>query len=729
MTYLLQLEHESNPITSDSTKSLTPSAIAFINETIKFHIANGTTEVDVTVKILEKIKKEFSVDGEVDINKLYNSFSSNSKKAITLYREGFDGLSDKTNFVSAILRREKVDLFNNYVMHSVLYGTTAESKDAHDIRKNTFTQNPKTSTKGGPLYERTLGAKALNFDPSYALMRATDDILLDFNMTNAIRQFRMKINALKETEGLTSLQKQAVVAIENSMERALSTTFDSINSDPSATITLINFIRRVGYEAALVSAPRAVAEFASNFLFGISSNPDALMDGIKNYRNVAMNTETMLNFLNNVNSTESTKLANVDELTGKFADDQGMKKYTSGAGKAAGPLKNVILQILNYGPKQLRNITSDLSNKILSYPDQMIGRPLYLGEFVKVFEEKTGIRLTEKDIQKIADRKSKYLSLDYAEALNEAAIAADKQAIMSTTSRNPILGIEKFKRNPEANAFKQVYIEANAFMSNFFAFEYTTARSAVNALLNQGEISPKQARGLLVGVTMRMTFYTLIYQVLSDFVDQAFREKDEDDLDEAQEILDLTGRSLTGSILTLLTRQTMGNVPFAAISYGLELFNEANLGALRSDEEYDKYQHGIVYSMLGKSDLETNNLITNAAKVLAGPYSIIFRKSESAYALYKRTKSRKTQSAREKAQEELNKILLRDIAGNAGLLPFYKDISRIAGAKRRAEYKQEEGAMSKSELKRLNPRLYKKLYGPGSVDARLRALKRKLKSN
>jgi hypothetical protein len=437
----------------------------------------------------------------------------------------------------------------------------------------------------------------------------------------------------------------------------------------------------------------------------------------------------MLNFLNNVNSTESTKLANVDELTGKFADDPGMKKYTRGAGKAAGPLKNVILQILNYGPKQLRNFTADLSNKILSYPDQMIGRPLYLGEFVRVFEEKTGIKLTEKDIQEIADGESKYLSLDYAEALNEAAIAADKQAIMSTTSRNPILGIEKFKSDPKANMFKQIYIQANAFMSNFFAFEYTTARSAVNALLNQGEISPKQARGLLVGVTMRMTFYTLIYQVLSDFVDQAFREKDEDDLDEAQEILDLTGRSLTGSILTLLTRQTMGNVPFAAISYGLELFNEANLGALRSDEEYDKYKHGIVYSMLGKSDLETNNLITNAAKVLAGPYSIIWRKSESAYAFYKRTKSRKTQSARDAAQEELNKILLRDIAGNAGLLPFYKDISRIAGAKRRAEYKQKEGAMSKSELKKLNPRLYKKLYGPGSVDARLRALKRKLKSN
>jgi hypothetical protein len=32
--------------------------------------------------------------------------------------------------------------------------------------------------------------------------------------------------------------------------------------------------------------------------------------------------------------------------------------------------------------------------------------------------------------------------------------------------------------------------------------------------------------------------------------------------------------------------------------------------------------------------------------------------------------------------------------------------------------------MSKSELRKLNPKLYKKLYGPGSAEARLRALKR-----
>ena len=53
-----------------------------------------------------------------------------------------------------------------------------------------------------------------------------------------------------------------------------------------------------------------------------------------------------------------------------------------------------------------------------------------------MFEEETGIRLTEDNIRDMAKGpgESKYLSQEYAEAIEKAAIAADKQAIMSTTS-------------------------------------------------------------------------------------------------------------------------------------------------------------------------------------------------------------------------------------------------------------------------------------------------------
>ena len=726
MTYLLQLEHESNPIETNADTNLTPSANSFIEATKEFYQANKPIEADVTLNMLEDIQNNYVEDGEINLTKLYNSFTPNMKKAVAKYREAFDDLAPKTNFVSAVLRRNKVNLFNNYVKHPVLYNRK-KGEEVYLKNQKKFVQ---ASTKSGTIEERTVGAKPLSFDPSYALMKATDDILLDFNMTNEIRKFRMKINSLKNNPELNAFQKQAINAIEESMDTALRTTFESINSDPSATESLINFIRRVGYEATLVSAPRAFSELASNFLFAISANPEAVMDGINNYRDVASNSETMLNFLNRVKSTEATKLANVDELTGKFTDDQGIEKYTRGAGKATGQIRNVVAQILNYGPKQLRNFTADLSNRILSYPDQMIGRPLYLGEFVKVFEQETGIKLSQDEIQKIADGESKYLSLQYADDINKAAIAADKQAIMSTTSRNPILAIEKFKRNRKAGAFRQIFNEANAFMANFFAFEYTTARTAINALLNDGKITNKQATGLLAGITLRMSMYTIIYQVITDNIDQAFRDKDEDDIDDPQEILDLTKRSLTGSILTLLTRQTMGNVPFAGIAFGLELFNEEFLQPLRSDEEYNPYKHSIVYSQLGKKDLVSQDLLSNLSNIFAGPYQPILRSSERAYDLTQRAITRKTEASRKDAVDELTTRMAGELAGNAGLLPFYKDIRRIYVKDLfNKKYGNQSGTMSKSELRKLNPKLYKKLYGPGSAEARLRALKRKLKPN
>ena len=733
MTYLLQLEHESNPLQTDKDKSLTPAAIDFLKANIKYYIKSSPLEGNVSIKMFTDIINDYVVDGEVSLKKLKDSFSPNINKAVDLYRKGFDNLAVKTNYVSTILRRNKVNIFNNYVKHAVMYDTknASDRLEADNLHSKKLQSFLKASTKSGSTEERTGGAKALYFDPSYALMKASDDILLDFNMTNAIRQFRMKIDELRKIEGLTPLQRQALNAIEDSMEKALTSTFDSINSDPSATQSFLSFIRRVGYEATLVSMPRAAAELSSNFLFAISANPDALMDGINNYKDVVMNVEVMLNFLNNINSTEATKLANVDELTGKFTDDQGVTKYTNATGKAAPQIKNLMSQILNFTVKPIREFTSQLSNKMLSYPDQMIGRPLYIGEFVRVFEQETGVKLTQDDIIKMSEGpgKSKYLTLEFAEAIKKAGIAADKQAIMSTTSRNPILAIEKFKRNPKANAFKQIYIEANSFMANFFAFEYTTARTAVNALFNQGSISEKQALGLLLGVTLRMSFYTILYQVLSDQFDQMFRDKEDDDMDEAQEILDLAGRSMTGSILTLLTRQTMGNVPFTAIAYGLERFNENNLGVLRSGEEYDPYKHSIVYSQLGKKDLENEDLLSNLGNVFAGPYKPFLNFADRYFnEIQRQSKSKKPQT--KKQQDDLTQRMALEIGGNAGLLPFYKDIRRII---LRMQYEEREktktGSLTKTELRKRNPRLYKKLYGPGSADARLRALRRKLESN
>ena len=77
MAYRLQREFESNP----GNKQVA-SAIGFINETIK-HVERSDNKSrlnDQDIKILEEIKKEFSVDGEISLDKIKKSFTSNEKK-------------------------------------------------------------------------------------------------------------------------------------------------------------------------------------------------------------------------------------------------------------------------------------------------------------------------------------------------------------------------------------------------------------------------------------------------------------------------------------------------------------------------------------------------------------------------------------------------------------------------------------------------------------------------
>ena len=66
--------------------------------------------------------------------------------------------------------------------------------------------------------------------------------------------------------------------------------------------------------------------------------------------------------------------------------------------------------------------------------------------------------------------------------------------------------------------------------------------------------------------------------------------------------------------------------------------------------------------------------MTNLATLFAGPYGTILRRAERNFELAQRTQTRKTESAKQRAEDELNANILLDISGNAGLLPFYKGV-------------------------------------------------------
>ena len=96
MAYQLQREFESN-----NGKKGTASALDFINATvdaIKSEEQNFLKDNDV--KILEEIKKEFTVEGKIDNDKILNSLSPREKKALNLIDQANQSLAEKALFTS-----------------------------------------------------------------------------------------------------------------------------------------------------------------------------------------------------------------------------------------------------------------------------------------------------------------------------------------------------------------------------------------------------------------------------------------------------------------------------------------------------------------------------------------------------------------------------------------------------------------------------------------------------
>ena len=108
-------------------------------------------------------------------------------------------------------------------------------------------------------------------------------------------------------------------------------------------------------------------------------------------------------------------------------------------------------------------------------------------------------------------------------------------------------------------------------MARFTLNEYATARAAVGALLNKGEISKREAFLMLSGVLGRMSSYVVLYSLFSNWFDQLlddFEEEDvpEEDVDYGSQL----ERQLLGSLMTLTFRQNLGNIAVLPINYSIE---------------------------------------------------------------------------------------------------------------------------------------------------------------
>jgi hypothetical protein len=731
MTFMLQLEYESNPDTNKVNQ-----ASEYLKKTIS-HILKGKSNFTKRdVDMLQEILKDYSdANGSIDSKKLYDSFNSAEKNAIKVIQEINSGLREKAIFTAAVIRGDKIHPLDNYIHHNVLHDYKPEESISGAAFIDQYNQSLRPSTKAKSLIERKVGITPLNFDVFASANRGAKFTLMDYYLTEPIRTARKTLNETdalmnqkieerderqkqnplskkeKEKQDKSDQTKRDIFnAIDNAFEEAVDNLLSNNFTSSSFGDQVATFMSKQGYRAVLASLPRFAAELSSNVAFAMIAAPQDFKAGV-GLRGIVFSADAST-IMNNLKSKQTNRIFPNDTLSGRLIDSSIMSQAVGVKGSRANTdVANKIQQIYNLSLKKYQNVVEVMADSLISTPDKMVMRPMWFGAFSNEFKKLTG---KEIDFDKVAANDEMYMS-ENKEALDAARNTADEKTVLTGAADNAFMGRLKGSSKPNQTAMLRFFNMFNNFMSTFLVYEYNTARTGVMAAMGNGSISRKQGVALLAAVTTRMTLYTLLSTTLSNALVGMFVGNDDDD--DEKSLIQKFGQSLASGLTSLVLGRDFGNATKAVINTGVEYVNENFLDFLR-EGEYDPYKDAIQYTIMpperkGKPAAFADMLIN-----MFGPFGPSIKTMEFAFRKLMEP-DKKEQKAIERSEKEKSIRLPLEILGNLGMIPLYKDVRKIVNKQLYKDLEKAEVAtpatkkMSKEDMKTYFPNMYNDLYGPG----------------
>lgn len=745
--YLLQLEYLSNP----ESNKVNP-AIEFLDATIKKIRKGKTNYSERDAEMLQDIVDKYSTDGQIDANKLYNSFNEAEKKAIKTIQDINAEMTSKAEYIAGVLRGEKFTPINNYIHHDVMIESspTEAMADADAISNFNSRMNPSTRAKS--LMERTPGAKAIEFDILKSVNQAVSSQLMDYYLTAPIRTVRKTMNQiekkLEEDKGVTSEQYKIFNAFNQALERAVETTLITSFKEGTLAEEIVDEISRQGYRAVLASVPRFISELISNVSAVLTAYSKQFGEGIK-YFDVFASPDGV-DIMKNVKSSATTRVYPAGSLSGQMVDPSILNQ-TSGirGSRAKGYLANKVQQIYNNTLKKQKNFVELTADALISTPDKMVMRPTWFGSFALAFEEMTG---SKPDFDKIAANDEQYMNENIA-AIEFARDKADDASVKVGATDNPFMGILKGTATRNQSAWARAFNNFNNFMSRFLINEYVTARTGIYAAMGRGMISRAEGVKLLAAITLRMTVYSVLAPMLSNVLTKMVWGNDDEEPEDDKRLLQKIGQGLASTFTSLAFGRDFGNATKNIVNYGVEKVNAEYLDFLRNGE-YDPYKDAIQYSMIPVDPksaantsamdlvarmggsmgpaLRTGALLVEKGILKKGAPKEEEKEPETLKQLIKQQLGIK--GKKEKFEEtrgkELGVRIPFEVLGNLGYIPLYKDARNIMlkevykdlqkgkksfGNKKELEKLLLQGYESKSDMRRYDPEMYEITFGEEGV--------------
>ena len=740
MTYMVQLEFESNK----GNKEVNPAS-EYLKATIK-HIDAGKSRFgERDAEMLQQILKDFAPDGNIDNEKLYNSFNQAEKDAIKDIRGINESLREKAEFTAAIIRGDRIDPLNNYVHLNVLHEYEPNDLTSGSAFVTEYNNAMRPSTKAKSLIARTGKVSPLNFDIFASAQRGAKFVLMDFNLTKPIRTSRKTINGtianLQENadkkardnakkNGVKDIdkiigripkeQRQIINAINDAFEETIDNLLTNTFTQDSTLDIALDYINKQGYRAVLAGTGRFISELGSNIGFGVISDPNAIITAAENIGFI-MSADAPL-VMENVKSKQSNRIFPTDTLSGRLIDTSILSQASGIKGAVSkNPVANKIQQIWNRSGKKYVNAVELQADALISTPDRAIMR-IWFGSFANQFKNITGEKV---DFKKIAANDEKYME-QYKDAIDKATELADERSVMLGATDNPFMGILKGTVKPDQKIALKAFNNMNNFMTKFLIFEYVTARTAIMAAIGNGSLTKKQGGAVLGAVATRMVVYGLSLQMMGTGLMGLFFDDDEPETEKS--FMQKLGQAFASAFSSLLIGRDFGNAVKNILNYGIEEANEKYLDFLR-EGDYDPYKDGIAYTLIPRDDSKQTDL-GKLLMNMGGAYTPAL--NTAAFIVKKVTEKPKVkEDAIARREKEIKIRIPLEVLGNAGLIPLYKDIRKAVmkdmykdlekaektkGDKKKVESEKLQGFKNQEDMKRYDYDLWYRTFGPEAVD-------------
>jgi hypothetical protein len=732
MLYMIQLEHESN----EGSKQTRP-ALAVLDAVIEFAKIKGVTEMSKQdVKVMQDIKKNFVVDGKIDIDKILSSFNKAEISALKVMQSVNEEMTKKATFTSYVINGNQIKPLKNYIPQMVAQKTNRETIDE---QINRIKNNINPGTESNNLIERNdfneKNVSPVILNPYFAINQSSKSLLINYHLADPIRTARMTLKKaelnLKENKK-DSEAREMLEVISQSYETALN---DLLSQNFGQTNKFIDALAKVGYRAMLASAPRMLSESISNAFFVMTNNPVDYSVGVSMYGKLAFGVDGK-KVLTNLNSkVTSRNYSEAGENSAMF-DLSALTNRISRKGKMDTVIVNGVVKAYDNTLKRYVNLVALVADNVVSQPDKVMIKPLWFGSFARRFEKITGETI---DFNKIISKDEEYLN-KYKDALSKSTDWADSQVVLAGASTNPFMGVLKNVSREDDNLYETAVKNFNRFMNKFMINEYFTIRKGVFAMIGKGDISRADGLLLLAAASQRLFLYGILTRLSSEvlvfvlrgtfnnFADMALGIDDDDEEKEVEKLKlkydkfddkkesynktleemmlrkkinkkefdlmqnnkdniqglgeflsekPLTERimqSVLGSATGMILGRNYGNFTRMWQNYLVEQVNKKYGDDLGIwDGEYDPYKDALAYNPFeGKKIDESTDLLT----IISGPYAPHLNFMTTLFKAYNKSEPKEERTILTRKKERLRYFI--EGSGMLNMLPFYKDFRKSA---------------------------------------------------